>query len=46
MLPFTAVFKTDVDRRRALDAGADGFLIRPVPPEELIATVTGLIGVG
>ncbi len=46
VLPFTAVFKTDVDRRRALDAGADGFLIRPVPPEELIATVTGLIGVG
>jgi CheY-like chemotaxis protein len=46
VLPFTAVFKNDADRRRAFEAGADGFLIRPIPAGELVATVNGLIGVG
>lgn len=46
VLPFTAVFRNDADRRRALQMGADGYLIRPVPPNELVATVSGLIGIG
>ena len=46
VLPFTGVFRNDADRKRAFEAGADGYLVRPVPPDELVATVTGLIGVG
>ena len=46
VLPFTAVFRNDSDRRRAFEAGADGYLVRPIAAEELVATVNGLIGVG
>ncbi len=33
----------EADRRRALQAGADTYLIEPVPPDELIATVSALL---
>ena len=46
VVPYTAVFKNDIDRRRALEAGADGYLIKPLPADQLVATVHGLIGVG
>lgn len=46
VLPFTGVYRNDSDRKRAFEAGADGYLVRPVSPEELVATVNGLIGVG
>jgi DNA-binding response OmpR family regulator len=44
VLPLTAVFTSDGDRRRAFELGADGYLVRPVAADELIATVNGLIG--
>ena len=46
VLPFTAVYTTGEDRQRALHVGADGFLIKPVPADALVATVRDLIGVG
>jgi len=46
VLPFTAVFKDDVDRKRAFDVGADGYLIKPLAAPQLIATVNALIGIG
>jgi DNA-binding response OmpR family regulator len=45
VLPYTAVFKDEIDRRRALDAGADAYLIKPLSAEQLVATIHGLIGV-
>ena len=45
VLPFTAVFLTDDDRKRALSVGADGYLVRPFTAEQLVAAVNGLIGV-
>jgi CheY-like chemotaxis protein len=46
VLPFTGVFTNEGDRRRAFDAGADGYLVKPIPPDQLIATLNGLIGIG
>ena len=46
VVPYTAVYKSDVDRRRAFEAGADGYLLKPLSAEQLVATVNGLIGVG
>ena len=46
VVPFTAVFRHEGDRRRALELGADGYLVRPVAPHDLLATVNGLIGIG
>ena len=46
VVPFTAVFKSDVDRERAIRAGADGYLIKPIAPADLIATMRSLIGIG
>jgi signal transduction histidine kinase len=37
--PFTGV----VDRARALDGGADSYLVEPIEPAELIATVNALL---
>lgn len=45
VVPFTAVYTSDGDRRRAIDAGADGFLIKPVPSDALLATVKHLVGI-
>jgi DNA-binding response OmpR family regulator len=44
VLPLTAVYTSDADRRRAIALGADGYLVRPLTPGELVATVTSLIG--
>ena len=44
VVPFTAVFQDDTDRRRAFAVGADGYLIKPIAPEQLVATVNALIG--
>ena len=46
VLPFTAVFRHDADRKRAFGVGADGYLVRPIPPEALLATITSLVGIG
>jgi two-component system, sensor histidine kinase len=46
VVPFTAVFHDDSDRRRAFAVGADGYLIKPIVPEQLVATVNALIGMG
>ena len=46
VVPFTAVFHDDSDRRRAFAVGADGYLIKPIAPEQLVATVNALIGMG
>jgi DNA-binding response OmpR family regulator len=45
VLSITAVFTNEGDRRRTVQAGADGFLIKPVEPEALLASVKRLIGV-
>lgn len=39
VLQISASFVEATDKVRGLDGGADGYLIEPVPPEELIATV-------
>ena len=46
VLPLTAVFTSERDRLRALAAGADGFLVRPVSADDLVSAVNGLIGIG
>ena len=46
VLPYTAVFRNEIARRRALEAGADGYLVKPLSAQQLVATVHGLIGVG
>ena len=43
VLPFTAVFRHEGDRRRAIQLGADGYLVRPVSAQELLATINDLI---
>ena len=43
ILPLTGVFTSEQDRRRALALGADGYLVRPVSPDDLVAAVNGLI---
>jgi two-component system, cell cycle response regulator DivK len=34
----------DDDRRRAREVGCDGYLVKPVPPTELLATIERLAG--
>ncbi len=43
VLHLTATAVEVADRTRGLTSGADGYLVEPVEPEELIATVAGLL---
>ncbi|WP_435017756.1 response regulator [Tundrisphaera sp. TA3] len=45
VLHMSASYILSEDRTRALDEGSDGYLIRPVEPPELIATVKALLRV-
>lgn len=45
VLHLTASFISGQDKAHGLDGGADGYLIRPVEPVELIATVKALLRV-
>jgi signal transduction histidine kinase len=43
VLQTSAAITSPQDRARALDGGADGFLLEPIEPEELQATARGLL---
>jgi signal transduction histidine kinase len=43
ILQTSAAITSPQDRARALDGGADGFLLEPIEPEELQATARGLL---
>ena len=43
VLQTSATFTGVADRTRALDGGADSYLVEPIEPDELIATVHALI---
>jgi signal transduction histidine kinase len=43
ILQTSAAFTGVVDRTRALDGGADSYLVEPIEPDELIATVRALL---
>src|SRR5262249_55433063 len=43
VLQTSATFVTPSDRTRALEGGADSYLIEPIDPDELVATVRALI---
>jgi signal transduction histidine kinase len=43
ILQTSAAITSAQDRARALNGGADGFLVEPIEPEELLATVRGLL---
>jgi signal transduction histidine kinase len=43
VLQTSAAFTGVADRTRALDGGADSYLIEPIEPDELIATVNALL---
>ena len=43
ILQTSAAITSAQDRARALDGGADGFLVEPIEPEELLATARGLL---
>jgi len=43
VLQTSAAFTGVTDRTRALDGGADSFLVEPIEPDELIATVNALL---
>lgn len=43
VLHTSATFRRDEDRARGLDEGADGYLVEPVEPEVLVATVRALL---
>ncbi len=43
VLQTSAAITSPQDRARALDGGADGFLVEPIEPEELQATARGLL---
>lgn len=43
VLHLSASFVTSEDKAHGLDSGADGYLVRPVEPVELIATVNALL---
>src|ERR1051326_7858182 len=39
----TAAFRDPMDRVRGLDEGADGYLVRPILPNELVSTARALL---
>src|SRR5712691_6424169 len=43
VLHLSAAYRTSDDRARGLDVGADGYLVHPVEPEELVATCRALL---
>lgn len=43
VLQISGSFVTGQDRVRGLESGADGYLVKPVEPEELIATIKALL---
>jgi DNA-binding response OmpR family regulator len=43
VLQTSATFVTASDRTRALEGGADSYLIEPIDPDELVATVRALV---
>lgn len=43
VLQTSAAITSPFDRALALEGGADGFLVEPIEPEELLATVTALL---
>ncbi len=43
VLQTSASFTTGADRTRGLDSGADAYLVQPVEPEELVASVQALL---
>jgi len=43
VLQTSATFVTPADRTRALEGGADSYLIEPIDPDELVATVRALV---
>jgi DNA-binding response OmpR family regulator len=43
VLQTSATFVTAADRTRALEGGADSYLIEPIDPDELVATVRALV---
>ena len=43
VLQTSAAFTGVADRTRALDGGADSYLVEPIEPDELIATVNALL---
>jgi CheY-like chemotaxis protein len=43
VLQTSAAFTGVADRTRALDGGADSFLVEPIEPDELVATVNALL---
>ena len=43
VLQTSAAITTSRDRAQALDGGADGFLVEPIEPEELISTAKALL---
>ena len=43
VLQTSAAFTGVADRARALDGGADSYLVEPIEPDELIATVNALL---
>jgi signal transduction histidine kinase len=46
VLQTSAAFTGVADRTRALDGGADSYLVEPIEPDELIATVNALLRLG
>jgi DNA-binding response OmpR family regulator len=46
VLVVTAVFTNEAYRRQAIQAGADGFLIKPVEANALVTAIKRLIGMG
>ena len=43
MLQTSAAFTSAQDRAAALDGGADSYLVEPIEPDELVATVKALL---
>jgi PAS domain S-box-containing protein len=46
VLHTSATFRRDEDRARGLEEGADGYLVEPVDPDVLVATVRALLRTG